>query len=276
MADEMEGKDGTPISGFVKGGENKPPRECGNCIWMGLDSCGQGQVLNDPLVPKNDIGRAIVDSDDCCNNFQSRGNAILYAIRHGETANNKEKKFRGWIDVPLNDQGIKEAKTARKFLEDKGIKEVFASDLGRAATTAKLAFPSINPELDKSLRPWDVGVFSGKERDLFQPALNKYIDSPETQIPDGESLKEFSDRQRKAVDKYVKIAKKEGPILLVFHSSNAIQLEKIIEGKDELGRPEDVDRVLPGGIMCVLDEGDKMKVEVIFGSVQEAPANYGS
>lgn len=275
----MGGSDGTKQSGFVTEQENKGPRQCSNCIWQGMDSCGHPMVISDPELQDrmNDIGRIDVDPEYCSNYFQSRGNAIIYAVRHGETDGNKEKKFRGWIDVALNDTGIAQAKLARKFLADKGIKEVFCSDLGRAVTTAKLVMPTISPEHDKDLRPWDVGIFSGKERDIYQDSLNKYIDDPEKPIPDGESLKEFADRNKKEIEKYLKIAKKEGPILLVFHSSNAIQMEKLIEGKDELGRPEDVDRVLPGGIMCVLDEGDAgLKVEVVFGDQPEKPANYGS
>lgn len=277
MAGEQSGHDGTSKSGFVHGGENREPRRCGNCVWFGMESCGNQLVMLDPEVPKNEDGRAVVDEDDCSNAFQSRGNAIIYAVRHGETSGNKNREFRGWIEVPLNGQGKSEAKLAREYLEDKSIKRVFCSDLGRAVDTAKLVMPSKRPEKDSKLRPWDVGIFSGKSRDVHQENFNKFIDNPEVSIPDGESLKEFSDRMKKVVVKYIKEARENGPILLVWHSSNCIQMEKIIEGKDELGRPEDVDRVKPGGIMCVLDQGDAgLKVEVIFGSQPEASGNYGS
>lgn len=277
MSGEMKGVDGTAKSGFVQNSENKGPRTCGNCVWMGMESCGNELVILDPEVPKNEDGRAPVDKDDCCNGFQSKGNAIIYAVRHGRTQNNKDKKFRGWIEVPIDSQGVKEGKLARKYLEDKGIKRVFCSDMGRAVETAKLVLPSKRAEKNPKLRPWDVGIFSGKERDAAQEIFNKFIDNPEVPIPDGESLKEFSDRMKKEITKYIKEEQEDGSILLVFHSSNCIQMEKIIEGKDELGRPEDVDRVLPGGIMCVLDQGDAgLKVEVIFGSQPEKPGNYGS
>ena len=278
MAGEQKGMDGTRVSGFVHNSENRGPRQCGNCIWFNDDgSCGNKLVLGDPDVPQNKDGRGIVDEDDCCNGDQSRLNAVVYVIRHGETANNKQNKFRGWIDVPLNDKGKKEAELARKVIADKGIKRVFCSDLGRACETAKLALPSIKAEKDPMLRPWDVGKFSGKPRDEHQDDLNHYIDNPDIRIPDGESLKEFSDRQAKAFKRYIKEGQEDGPILLVAHSSNCIQLEKFVEGKDELGRPEDVDRVLPGGIMCVLDE-DKagIRVEIIFGDSPEQEADYGS
>jgi alpha-ribazole phosphatase len=277
MAGEMSGKDGTS-SGYVHGSENRPPRTCSNCIWYKDDeSCGNMAVIADPAVPKTKDGRAKVDADDCSDYFQSRGNAIIYCVRHGETNGNKDKLFRGWIEVPLNATGKKEAQEAREYLSDKGIKRVFCSDLGRAVETAKLVLPSKKAEKDPLLRPWDVGIFAGKPREDTQEAFNHYIDNPETPIPDGESLKEFAARQAKAIKRYIKEGQEDGPILLVWHSSNCIQAEKQVEGKDELGRPEDVDRVLPGGIMCILDEKSAgFKVEVVYGESKQENADYGS
>lgn len=278
MANEQSGQDGTRASGFVHGGENRPPRQCSNCIFYDEnEKCSNRAVIEDPEVEKNDDGTAKVDADDCCNHFMSRGNAIVYILRHGETANNKARKFRGWIDVPLNATGKQEAKDARQFLSNKGIKRVFCSDLDRTQETAKLALPGVKAERDPLLRPWDVGVFSGKDREQYQEDLDGYIDNPEKRIPDGESLKEFAKRTGKVLARYVKEGQEYGPILLVTHSSNCVQAEKYIEGKDELGRPEDVDRVLPGGVMCILDE-DKagLKIEVVFGDSPESSANYGS
>jgi broad specificity phosphatase PhoE len=278
MAGEQAGKDGTAVSGFVHNSENRMPRQCGNCVFYDEnEKCTNRAVIEDPEVPKNLDGTAKVDADDCCDHFMSRLNAVVYILRHGETANNKNNLFRGWIDVPLNDTGKKEAQKAREFLADKKIKRVFCSDLGRTEMTAKLALPSKKAERDPLLRPWDVGVFSGKPRDEHQEELNHYIDNPETSIPDGESLKEFSARQAKALKRYIKEGQEDGPVLLVTHSSNAIQAEKFIEGKDELGRPEDVDRVMPGGVMAILDEEKAgLKVEIVFGDSPEKSADYGS
>jgi len=278
MAGEQKGTDGTRASGFVHNSENRAPRTCSNCIWYKDDeSCGNQLVVLDPEVPKNADGRAKVDADDCSNGFQSRLNAVVYICRHGETEGNRLKKFRGWIDVPLNGQGKKDGQAAREYLSDKGIKRVFCADLARHEQMAKLVMPSKKAERDPLLRPWDVGVFAGKEREETQDQFNHYIDNPEIPIPDGESLKEFSKRTGKVLARYIKEGQEDGPILLVVSSSSAIQAEKYIEGKDELGRPEDVDRVLPGGIMCILDEADAgMKIEIIFGDAPEADANYGS
>ena len=283
MADDLvqiehSQKDGTKQAGFVRGGENKPPRQCGNCVWSGIGSCGHPQVVSDPELKTNDLGRVPVDSDDCSDFFQSRGNALIYVIRHGSTQFNEQHAFRGWINVDLDKKGKAQAKLAREFLADKKIKAVYASDLDRTVHTAKLVMPSKAAEKDNNLRPWDVGVFSGKPKERYQEALNHFIDNPDLDVPEGESLKNFAGRMEKAFKKYLAIAKENGPILLVFHSSNAIQFEKQAEGKDELGRPEDAELVSPGGIMVILGEetenGMIYKAEVIFGDTK--PASYGS
>ena len=47
-------------------------------------------------------------------------------MRHGESILNKQNRFGGWLDVPLADTGIKDAKEATKLLQ----KEHFEFDVG--------------------------------------------------------------------------------------------------------------------------------------------------
>lgn len=275
---EMEGKDGTKKSGFVTDETNKPPRQCGNCIWNSYGLCNHEDVREDPelINLRVDDGRVKVKPTWCCDYFQSHGNALIYVVRHGDTNNNKQNLFRGWINVSLNADGKKQAQDVQVYLSDKGIKEAYASDLDRAVTTSKIAYTKKNPTKDKLLRPWDVGIFSGQERAKYQAKLNHFIDNPNEEIPDGESLQQFADRCKRALNKYIGIAKETSPIVLFAHSSNVIQFEKIVEGKDELGRPEDVDRISPGGVMVILSQPQGLKAEITFGAKTEKPANYGS
>ena len=37
-------------------------------------------------------------------------------MRHGQSTWNKENRFTGWTDVPLNQKGIEEARNAGKTL----------------------------------------------------------------------------------------------------------------------------------------------------------------
>jgi 2,3-bisphosphoglycerate-dependent phosphoglycerate mutase len=61
-------------------------------------------------------------------------------VRHGQSIWNKTGRFSGWVDVPLNDIGVKEAKLAGKQLKEQGFdfKLAFTSCLVRATTTLDL------------------------------------------------------------------------------------------------------------------------------------------
>lgn len=41
-------------------------------------------------------------------------------VRHGESIWNKSNQFTGWVDVPLNQNGINEAKAAGRRLKNAG------------------------------------------------------------------------------------------------------------------------------------------------------------
>jgi 2,3-bisphosphoglycerate-dependent phosphoglycerate mutase len=44
----------------------------------------------------------------------------IVLLRHGESAWNEEKRFTGWIDVPLLKKGTEEAHRAGKILKTEG------------------------------------------------------------------------------------------------------------------------------------------------------------
>jgi 2,3-bisphosphoglycerate-dependent phosphoglycerate mutase len=61
----------------------------------------------------------------------------LVLIRHGESAWNLENKFTGWTDVPLSENGVKEAHEAGKLLKKDGytFDVAYSSVLQRANKT---------------------------------------------------------------------------------------------------------------------------------------------
>lgn len=69
--------DGTRLSGFVTAKENRPPRDCGHCLWMVDSGCSHPVVRIDPQVRNRLLanGNVKVDSDDCCNNYQHKKKA---------------------------------------------------------------------------------------------------------------------------------------------------------------------------------------------------------
>lgn len=56
-------------------------------------------------------------------------------IRHGETASNKEGRFRGGLDVPLNDRGRESARQLARALRHVPYKALYSSPLSRALDT---------------------------------------------------------------------------------------------------------------------------------------------
>ena len=73
----------------------------------------------------------------------------LVLLRHGQSAWNKTNQFTGWVDVPLTDRGVEEAKHGGQLLKEKGVLPdiVFTSLLRRAINTANYA-------LDEADRLW--------------------------------------------------------------------------------------------------------------------------
>lgn len=70
----------------------------------------------------------------------------LYFVRHGETEWNVKKKIQGKTDIPLNENGIRQAKELACQLveEDISVKHVYHSPQLRAAETARIAAEALH------------------------------------------------------------------------------------------------------------------------------------
>src|SRR3546814_13321006 len=64
----------------------------------------------------------------------------FWLIRHGETQWNAEKRLQGWLDIPLSEVGLQQARRLGGYLRSASfstsIDLVIASDQGRAYETA--------------------------------------------------------------------------------------------------------------------------------------------
>ena len=61
----------------------------------------------------------------------------LVLVRHGQSQWNLDNRFTGWVDVPLTEQGVSEAKEAGKMLKEHGYEFdiAYTSVLKRAIQT---------------------------------------------------------------------------------------------------------------------------------------------
>ena len=120
---------------------------------------------------------------------------LILAIRHGETAWNREGRLQGHLNLPLNALGERQAERLGAALADQPIDAIYASDLDRAAVTARhLAAPhGLAVRLDERLRERAFGIHEGKlwteiESGFPEDALRWRRRDPDFEPPGGESL----------------------------------------------------------------------------------------
>ncbi len=126
----------------------------------------------------------------------------LLLVRHGETEWNRVARFQGGIDVPLNDNGRKQAQQAAEFLKDVKIDFAVSSPMLRPKETAEIILghhPNLSLELKEAFREINHGRWEGKlESEIKQEypdLLHQWQIAPETvQMPDGENLQQVWDR----------------------------------------------------------------------------------
>jgi broad specificity phosphatase PhoE len=94
----------------------------------------------------------------------------FYGLRHGATDWNREGRFQGRTDNPLNEDGLRQAHEAVDMLRGAGISRIVASPLARAARTAEIIAAAIAVPLaiDDGIIEFDFGSFEGLPvRDLM-------------------------------------------------------------------------------------------------------------
>lgn len=89
----------------------------------------------------------------------------LLLIRHGETDYNRQFRFQGQIDVPLNETGLAQAARLADRLAGEALDAVVSSDLHRARATAEplLQARGTPLRLDPLWREQSFGVLEGLE-----------------------------------------------------------------------------------------------------------------
>lgn len=91
----------------------------------------------------------------------------FYFIRHGQTDWNLKEMWQGWIDVPLNEHGHEQARSAITALSGKGITRIISSPLIRAHKTAEIINEHLRVPLllVDGLKECSLGVLEGTLKD---------------------------------------------------------------------------------------------------------------
>lgn len=128
----------------------------------------------------------------------------IILARHGETDWNRESRFQGHADPPLNDLGREQASELAKTLTDQDVAAIYSSPLRRALETAQViaALRGLDAAPVEGLREVDVGSWQGLTRDeveqRFPEQFRRWLDYGQG-WDDGESYEEMGSRATAAL-----------------------------------------------------------------------------
>jgi len=115
----------------------------------------------------------------------------LILVRHGETEWAKSGRHTGLTDIPLTENGRRQAALLGDILSKETFSAVYSSPLKRALDTCRLA--GFQPTIDSNLVEWDYGQYEGLLRAEIlakDPSWNLFVDGG----PEGESPEDVAKR----------------------------------------------------------------------------------
>ncbi len=161
----------------------------------------------------------------------------LLLVRHGETDWNKENRYQGQKNNPLNEVGLAQAQALAKVLPERhpDVTAIYSSDLDRAfataeATASEYNLPVIKTEALREIQWGDLDgsfgqsemalVFREKEQKLKETGLDRKLRWDHVLVPGSESYNALLHRMQ---NQLMEIARKHpGEKVLVFTHGRAI------------------------------------------------------
>lgn len=150
----------------------------------------------------------------------------IYLIRHAESEGNINGRFNGVTDLPLSENGRKQALLLGSFLSDIQFNKIYTSKLKRAYETAGLSLPEHKGEF---IRLGQLNEINGgdwekvKWTDLpskWPEQFRNWEEQPElTQMPNGESVAELSERSITIFTKIIKNGNAADSIAIFTHGT---------------------------------------------------------
>jgi broad specificity phosphatase PhoE len=116
---------------------------------------------------------------------------IFYIARHGETDWNRQGRWQGQTDIPLNDAGREQARSLGQRLGALGITHVHSSDLSRARETGEIVAGELGTRFSGAhpgLRERNFGILEGVSREEMVvrfPALWHAYHTEGRMMPEG-------------------------------------------------------------------------------------------
>ncbi|OHV10910.1 2,3-diphosphoglycerate-dependent phosphoglycerate mutase [Kushneria phosphatilytica] len=220
----------------------------------------------------------------------------LVMVRHGQSEWNAKNLFTGWVDVPLSEQGIEEARNAGRHLRHAGYRFdiAYTSVLKRAIHTLHHALGELEQEWVDEIKSWRLnerhyGALQGLDKqataekygedqvhrwrrsyDVLPPLLEendeqhprfdpRYRDLDPRLLPAGENLKLTLERVMPFWQDHIAPDLRAGrTVLIAAHGNSLRALIKYLDGISD----EDIPGLeLPTGVPLVYELDDTLAVE---------------
>ena len=218
----------------------------------------------------------------------------LVLLRHGQSQWNLDNRFTGWVDVPLSELGMQEARAAGQLLKSEGFTfDVdYTSVLKRAIKTLWIVLEELDRMWIPVTRTWRVnermyGALQGLNKsetvarhgeeqvkiwrrsyDVPPPPLDethefypgndpRYADIPPKDVPRTECLKDTVNRFLPFWESDIAPAVKSGKRVVIAAHGNS--LRALVKHLDNVSDSDIVELNIPTGIPLVYELDDKLR-----------------
>jgi broad specificity phosphatase PhoE len=184
---------------------------------------------------------------------------LLTLVRHGETDWNRDRRIQGSTDIPLNDTGRAQARTAAGTLSGEII---VSSDLSRARETAQIIAAQLGlpePRAYRELRERSYGEAEGVEAAEF---IRRWGEWHSAEIPGAEPWPHLRSRALRALARVVQDARRTtapaaASVIVVTHGALIRELLRHATGGE---LPPNGVRLPNGSAYTVLYERERLQL----------------
>jgi probable phosphoglycerate mutase len=170
----------------------------------------------------------------------------VFAIRHGQTAWTLSGQHTGITDIPLTDEGRRQAVSMRPVLASETFALVLVSPLQRARETCALAGVGAQAIVDEDLKEWNYGAYEGLTPEQILDARPDWMTFRDG-CPGGETPEEIGTRVDRVIDRARRV---DGDVALFAHG----HVLRVLVAR-WIGLPPGGGQhfLLDTGALCVLD-----------------------
>jgi broad specificity phosphatase PhoE len=160
-----------------------------------------------------------------------------YLVRHGQTAWNAEGRVQGHTDTPLGEKGLAQAQRVAARLRGQSFAAAYASDLRRAADTARVILDgrTLPLQMMPELREAHHGQWDGM---TYAEVQSRYPDgwarltrmAEDVAAPGGETAAQVAQRVKAACDRIAAANGAGQDVLIVAHSGSLRAMAIVLLG----------------------------------------------